>query len=190
VALIAALALVAVPGSAGSRTPSPARPLDANVFVPVDVSSLSVGTVAAAPVPDPAYRSDGALDPASLLTEPASGRASTARAAASQPRANAGVIKIPVWHYDRQLSWYGPGFYGSGTACGQTYTRTIIGVAHRTLPCGTLVTFKWAGNVVTMPVIDRGPYVSGRQWDLSAGACAALHHCFTGPIYWKLGGPG
>ena len=36
--------------------------------------------------------------------------------------------------------WYGPGFYGHHTACGETLTRYIVGVADRTLPCGTPVT--------------------------------------------------
>ena len=68
------------------------------------------------------------------------------------------------------------------------YTEEIVGVAHRTLPCGTKVTFRNPANgrVVTAPVIDRGPYVSGRYWDLSGGLCLALGHCYTGSIYWKL----
>ena len=100
-------------------------------------------------------------------------------------------------------SFYGPGFYcvhptragcvrdGSrvwlnGTACGQLYTTTIVGVAHRTLRCGTRVTFRYRGVVLTVPVIDRGPYVAGRLWDLSGGACTVLRHCFTGEIGWRL----
>ena len=39
-----------------------------------------------------------------------------------------------------------------------------------------------------MPVIDRGPYVSGRQWDLSRGLCDYLDHCYTGAIEWRWGG--
>jgi len=91
------------------------------------------------------------------------------------------------WNYDKEISWYGPGFYGNHTACGQAYTKRIFGVAHRTLPCGTLVTFRWKGEQKTVPVIDRGPYVEGRIWDLSGGLCIYLQHCFTGPIYWRLG---
>ena len=91
------------------------------------------------------------------------------------------------WHQDHEISWYGPGFYGNGTACGQTLTTTLMGVAHRTLPCGTLVTFRYKGTTVTVPVVDRGPYVAGRTWDLTKGACTALGHCFTGPIEWRLG---
>ncbi len=91
------------------------------------------------------------------------------------------------WHHDTNISWYGPGLYGNGTACGQKLTKDLVGVAHRTLPCGTLVTFRYKGVTLTVPVIDRGPYVSGRTWDLSHGACAKLGHCFTGAIDWKLG---
>lgn len=65
-------------------------------------------------------------------------------------------------------SWYGPGFYGRRTACGQTYTPEIIGVAHRILRCGTLIQLTSpAGVTMTVPVIDRGPYITGRALDLS-----------------------
>lgn len=83
-------------------------------------------------------------------------------------------------------SWYGPGLYGNGTACGQKYTPEIIGVAHKTLPCGTQVTFRHAGREITAPVIDRGPYTKGRMWDLSHGLCQALAHCFTGQIEYAI----
>ncbi len=85
-----------------------------------------------------------------------------------------------------EASWYGPGLYGNSTACGQTYTADLPGVAHRTLRCGTLVTFRHGGKEVTVPVIDRGPYVSGRTWDLSARTCRDLGHCYTGAIEWRL----
>lgn len=71
-------------------------------------------------------------------------------------------------------SWYGPGLYGNKTACGQTLRATTIGVAHRNLPCGTMVKFVFEGNAVIAPVIDRGPFVKGRAWDLTAAASEAL----------------
>ena len=71
-------------------------------------------------------------------------------------------------------SWYGPGFYGNRTACGQTYSPEIVGVAHRTLPCGTPVTLSHAGRLVTVPVIDRGPFIAGRTLDLSNATRLAL----------------
>lgn len=87
---------------------------------------------------------------------------------------------------DKEVSWYGPNFYGNRTACGLALTKTILGVAHRSLPCGTLVTFQWKGKQVTVPVIDRGPYIEGRIWDLTGGLCIYLDHCFTGPIYYRI----
>jgi rare lipoprotein A (peptidoglycan hydrolase) len=83
-----------------------------------------------------------------------------------------------------QASWYGPGFYGHGTACRQVMSTTLEGVAHRTLPCGTMVTLAYAGRQVTVPVVDRGPYVAGRTFDLTYATCRALAHCFTGPLGW------
>jgi rare lipoprotein A len=71
-------------------------------------------------------------------------------------------------------TWFGPGFYGHRTACGQTLTPSVIGVAHRTLPCGTLVKVSWHGHALTLPVLDRGPYANGADWDLTAGAAKAL----------------
>lgn len=84
-------------------------------------------------------------------------------------------------------SWYGPGLYGNSTACGQRYTDQIAGVAHKTLKCGTMVTFSHEGRTVTVPVIDRGPYVGGRMWDLSARTCRDLGHCYTGQIKYRIG---
>jgi rare lipoprotein A len=71
-------------------------------------------------------------------------------------------------------SWYGPGFYGNRTACGQTYTPEIVGAAHLTLPCGTPMTLTYRDRSITVPVIDRGPYVAGRALDLSNAARLAL----------------
>jgi rare lipoprotein A len=64
-------------------------------------------------------------------------------------------------------SWYGPGFYGHTTACGQTLQPTTFGVAHKALACGTKVRL-CVKRCVTAPVIDRGPYVGGRTFDLTA----------------------
>ena len=111
-----------------------------------------------------------------------------ARPDVRQPAAPRGSVEKNYWRFDPNISWYGPGLYGNGTACGQKLTKELVGVAHRTLPCGTMVTFRYEGKTVSAPVIDRGPYVSGRTWDLSKGLCTLLDHCFTGTIEWKLGG--
>ncbi len=96
------------------------------------------------------------------------------------------VVSTKGFILDRNVSWYGPGFYGNRTACGYAYTKQILGVAHKTLPCGTKVEFMWKGKSIIVPVIDRGPYVAGRQWDLSGGLCTYLNHCFTGSIYYRI----
>jgi hypothetical protein len=69
-------------------------------------------------------------------------------------------------------SWYA--LYGSALACGGTLRSEQLGVANRTLPCGTRVTLRYRGREVTVPVIDRGPYVGGREWDLTGATARRL----------------
>jgi hypothetical protein len=83
-------------------------------------------------------------------------------------------------------SWYGPGLYGRETACGQTLRATTIGVAHRSLPCGTPVKFIYNGHAVIAPVIDRGPFVKGRAWDLTAAASEALEFEGAGMVRYAV----
>ena len=64
-------------------------------------------------------------------------------------------------------SYYGPGLWGNGVACGGTLMPGTMGVANKTLPCGTKVKLRYHGRSVTVPVIDRGPYVAGRDYDLT-----------------------
>ncbi|MFN8162070.1 MAG: septal ring lytic transglycosylase RlpA family protein [Solirubrobacterales bacterium] len=74
--------------------------------------------------------------------------------------------RVTVFRY-AMASYYGPGLYGNGVACGGTLLPSTMGVAHKTLPCGTRVTLRYHGRQVTVPVIDRGPYVAGRDYDLT-----------------------
>jgi rare lipoprotein A len=69
---------------------------------------------------------------------------------------------------------YGPGFYGRQTACGATLTRATVGVANRSLPCGTAVSILYHGRSLVVPVVDRGPYANGADWDLTAATAQAL----------------
>ena len=77
-------------------------------------------------------------------------------------------------------SWYGP---GGSLACGGTLTSSTMGVANKTLPCGTLVTLHYGHRTVRVPVIDRGPYVAGRDYDLTPATKAALGFGDTGTIW-------
>jgi rare lipoprotein A len=72
------------------------------------------------------------------------------------------------------VSWYGPGLYGNKLSCGGRLTPSTLGVAHKTLPCGTRVTLRRGDRVIRVPVIDRGPYVGGREFDLTAATRARL----------------
>lgn len=65
-------------------------------------------------------------------------------------------------------SWYGPGLYGGRLACGGTLTPGTLGVANKSLPCGTKVTLRHNGRSVRVPVVDRGPYVGAREFDLTS----------------------
>jgi len=71
-------------------------------------------------------------------------------------------------------TWYGPGLYGNHTACGQTLLPGTVGVAHKTLPCGTAIKFVYHGRALVTRVIDRGPYSVGNAFDLTNGARRVL----------------
>jgi rare lipoprotein A (peptidoglycan hydrolase) len=77
--------------------------------------------------------------------------------------------------------------YGHGVACGGILRVPELGVANKTLPCGTEVTFRYGNRAVRVPVIDRGPYIPGREWDLTGATAEALHFPGLGPIQWRLG---
>ena len=83
---------------------------------------------------------------------------------------------------NRMATWYGPGLYGNRTACGKRLRPRTLGVAHKSLPCGTRVTFYRAGRFVTVPVIDRGPFRRGVAWDLTAAAARKLGMAATGRL--------
>jgi hypothetical protein len=77
-------------------------------------------------------------------------------------------------------SWYGG---GGGLACGGSLTGATLGVANKTLPCGTLVTLRYNGRSVRVPVVDRGPYVAGREFDLTEATKRALGFGDTGQVW-------
>jgi rare lipoprotein A (peptidoglycan hydrolase) len=85
------------------------------------------------------------------------------------------VRRMPL----QATTWYGPGFFGRRTACGQRLRRSTLGVAHKRLPCGTEVTFYHRGRFMTVPVIDRGPYARGIAFDLTAASAQALELSHT-----------
>ncbi len=184
-ALIAATALVAFAGPATTTAPGASQTVEQDAFRPLTLDLATDSAATELPLlPD--SRSAGALRDTSILLEPI-GLVEPRRPPVPQPAVSAHVVDKSAWRR-AEYSWYGPGFYGSGTACGQRYSKTILGVAHRTLPCGTRVTLRNPrnGRTITVPVIDRGPYVAGRMWDLSRGTCTYLRDCYTATIEWRL----
>jgi rare lipoprotein A len=87
--------------------------------------------------------------------------------------------RLNVYHL-AGASWYGG---GGQTACGASLTSSTQGVANKTLPCGTLVTLRYGGRTIRVPVIDRGPYVEGREFDLTEATKQALGFGDTGQVW-------
>jgi rare lipoprotein A len=96
------------------------------------------------------------------------GSASSASAATNAPTLTITVFRSSI------ATLYGPGFYGSRTACGKRLSRNTIGVANRTLRCGSKVALYFHGRTMIVPVIDRGPYANGADWDLTMATGKAL----------------
>ena len=94
---------------------------------------------------------------------------------------SSGAGKLTVYR-PAHASYYGPGFYGGRTACGQTLTTSTQGVAHKTLPCGTKLRLRYGGRTVTARVIDRGPYAAGRELDLTYATKRRLGFGSTGTV--------
>ena len=76
-------------------------------------------------------------------------------------------------------SWYGE---GQALACGGHLTPGMMGVAHKSLPCGTKITIRYRGRTVRVPVVDRGPYSGAREFDLGPGVRSALHFDGVGTV--------
>jgi hypothetical protein len=93
----------------------------------------------------------------------------TVRAAA----VSAPTTSVTVYRPAR-ATWYGPGFYGRRTACGQVLSHRLMGVAHKRLPCGTPIELYLAGRTITVPVVDRGPFANGASYDLTSAAAEQL----------------
>jgi len=82
-----------------------------------------------------------------------------------------------------EASWYGG---GGSLACGGTLNSSTQGVANKTLPCGTIIYLRYHGRKVRVPVIDRGPFVAGRDFDLTEATKRALGFGDLGEVWWRV----
>ena len=108
------------------------------------------------------------------------------------PTAEAGRYELTAGELDGLTGWQSSVAsvyfdYGGPLACGGRLRRDQFGVANKNLPCGTMVTFRYGGKALRVPVIDRGPYIKGREWDLTGATAIALRFPGLGPIEWTLG---
>ena len=81
-----------------------------------------------------------------------------------------------------KVSWYGEKYRGRLMANGNPFNPDALTVAHRVLPFGTKVRFQHGPNVVVATVTDRGPFIKGREFDLSKATFAALAQVEAGLI--------
>jgi rare lipoprotein A len=111
---------------------------------------------------------------------PAGGLQRSLRVVFAGDRTNAGSARAAgrMTVYGTSVaSWYND---AGSTACG---FHAGLGVANRSLPCGTRVRFRYGGRSVTATVDDRGPYVGGRDWDLNQNTAAALGFGGVGTVW-------
>jgi rare lipoprotein A (peptidoglycan hydrolase) len=178
--------------------PQVVEPIAGNAPANTTTASSGQPETAATPGHDP-----GPAAPASVTSAPAKGAPSDAEVRAAIARFQLAVAR---YHLD-QLNFSGvllnpaqlpPGVwnvsiasvytdYGQGVACGGVLQVPELGVANKTLPCGTEVTFRYGNRAVRVPVIDRGPYIQGREWDLTGATAEALRFPGLGPIEWRIG---
>lgn len=107
------------------------------------------------------------------ITEKAEGRQDLVKDKVTVQQGNDGK---PIVEQMGEASFYGPGFHGNKTATGEKFDQNKNTAAHPTLPLGTeaTVTNLDTGASVDVKINDRGPYVKGRDIDLSKGAAKEL----------------
>jgi rare lipoprotein A len=93
--------------------------------------------------------------------------ATVSLAVTAQTRSHTGTSPQPEGSFVALAGSSGPAAFGRRTACGGVIGPGTEGVAHPTLPCGARVFISYGGKTILVQVIDRGPYVPGRQFDLT-----------------------
>lgn len=83
------------------------------------------------------------------------------------------ISTSPIHAKELTASWYGPGFHGRRTASGEIYDQTGFTAAHKSLPFGTRLRVCF-NKCTEVTINDRGPFISGRDLDLSFGAADAI----------------
>ncbi len=88
-------------------------------------------------------------------------------------------------YYTSRAAPYGPSAGHRRTACGGAFTSKTMGVAHPVLPCGVKIYIRFNGKEVLTQVVDRGPNVPGRDFDITKGLADRLGLHGTQTIHWR-----
>jgi rare lipoprotein A len=154
----------------------------------LDPAAGWIDAATATVAPDGTYDASWRADRAGRTTVRAVGGGAVAAASTADASA-AGTGRAITLYRPATVTWYGPGFYGKRTACGRRLTHALLGVANKTLPCGTMVELYNNGRTVTVPVVDRGPFRRGTSYDLTAATAKALGVTATATIGAVRGAP-
>jgi rare lipoprotein A (peptidoglycan hydrolase) len=92
----------------------------------------------------------------------------------------------PVGSYVALAGSSGPAAFGRKTACGGAITSATEGVAHPTLPCGVRIFITYHGHTVLVPVVDRGPYTQGREFDLTDALARRVGLRGVQEVHWSF----
>jgi len=105
-------------------------------------------------------------------------------AVTAQTRTSSSNLPQPEGAYLALAGSSGPAAFGRRTACGGVIHPETIGVSHPTLPCGARLFITYKGQTVLTQVVDRGPYVPGRQFDLTDALARRLGLLGVQEIHW------
>ena len=89
-------------------------------------------------------------------------------------------------YYTARAAPYSPSPDQPRTACGERFGKTIEGVAHPVLPCGVRIYLRFHGKEVLTQVIDRGPNVPGREFDITKALANRLDLHGTQTVQWRF----
>jgi rare lipoprotein A len=105
--------------------------------------------------------------------------------AVTYSRHSSSELPAPVGAYSALAGSSGPSVFGKHTACGTVIGPETQGVAHPVLPCGVHVYITYRNRTVLTQVIDHGPYVPGREFDLTEALAKRLGLHGVQTIHWS-----
>jgi rare lipoprotein A (peptidoglycan hydrolase) len=100
-----------------------------------------------------------------------------------------GAVVVPGTkngYYTAKAAPYGPTSKRTRTACGRPFRNTTEGVAHPVLPCGVRLYIRFDGREVLTQVVDRGPNVPGREFDITKALANRRDLHGTQTIQWRF----